>query len=105
MPRRTRCAGGTAPCPGPSTGPRQLGLRGAAFPWRTITGAECSAYWPAGTAAFHVNADIAHAVARYADATGDDQFDRQTGCDLLVHTARLWFSLGHAGRAASGSTG
>jgi alpha,alpha-trehalose phosphorylase len=43
-----------------------------------------------------VNADIAHAVARYADATGDDQFDRQTGCDLLVHTARLWFSLGHA---------
>ena len=73
----------------------QLGLRGAAFPWRTISGAECSAYWPAGTAAFHVNADIAHAVARYIDATGDDKFDRQTGCDLLVHTARLWFSLGH----------
>jgi alpha,alpha-trehalose phosphorylase len=73
----------------------QLGLRGASFPWRTITGAECSAYWPAGTAAFHVNADIAHAVARYADATGDDQFDRQTGCELLVQTARLWFSLGH----------
>jgi alpha,alpha-trehalose phosphorylase len=74
----------------------QLGLRGASFPWRTITGAECSAYWPAGTAAFHVNGDIAHAVARYVDATGDDKFDGQTGCDLLVHTARLWFSLGHA---------
>jgi alpha,alpha-trehalose phosphorylase len=73
----------------------QLGLRGATFPWRTISGAECSAYWPAGTAAFHVNADIAHAVARYTDATGDDKFDRQTGCDLLVHTARLWFSVGH----------
>jgi alpha,alpha-trehalose phosphorylase len=42
-----------------------------------------------------VNADIAHAVARYTDATGDDQFDGQTGCDLLVHTARLWASLGH----------
>ncbi|MGH3123728.1 MAG: glycosyl hydrolase family 65 protein, partial [Streptosporangiaceae bacterium] len=68
---------------------------GAAFPWRTISGAECSGYWPAGTAAFHVNADIAHAVARYTDATGDDKFDRRTGCDLLVHTARLWSSLGH----------
>ena len=73
----------------------QLGLRGSAFPWRTISGAECSGYWPAGTAAFHVNADIAHAAARYAEATGDEQFERTTGCDLLVHTARLWASLGH----------
>ena len=74
---------------------RQLGLRGAAFPWRTISGAECSGYWPAGTAAFHLNADIALAVARYTDATGDEQFDLRTGCDLLIHTARLWASLGH----------
>ena len=44
---------------------RELGLRGAAFPWRTIRGAECSGYWPAGTAAFHINADIAYAVAYY----------------------------------------
>ena len=34
----------------------QLGLAGAAFPWRTIRGQECSGYWPAGTAAFHINA-------------------------------------------------
>src|ERR1019366_5709781 len=46
-----------------------LGLRGAAFPWRTINGAECSAYWPAGTAAFHVGADVADAVIRYFHAT------------------------------------
>ena len=90
MPRPTSCAGGTAPCPRALDRARQLGLRGAAFPWRTISGAECSGYWPAGTAAFHVNADIAHAVARYADATGDDNSTAQTGCDLLVHTARLW---------------
>ena len=73
----------------------QLGLRGAAFPWRTISGAECSGYWPAGTAAFHVNADIAHAAAQYAEATGDEKFEERTGFDLLVHTARLWASLGH----------
>ena len=74
---------------------RLLGLRGAAFPWRTIEGSECSAYWPAGTGAFHVNADIALAVTKYVDATGDDDFERETGVELLVETARLWHSLGH----------
>ena len=74
---------------------RQLGLRGAAFPWRTIRGQECSGYWPAGTAAFHINADIADAVVRYQAATGDDDFERQIGLELLVETARLWRSLGH----------
>ena len=73
----------------------QLGLAGAAFPWRTINGQECSGYWPAGTAAFHVNADIAVAAVRYADATGDEEFARGPGVDLVVHTARLWVSLGH----------
>ncbi len=72
-----------------------LGLRGAAFPWRTISGEECSGYWPAGTAAFHVNADIADAVVGYVDATGDEEFDRDIGIELLVETARLWCSLGH----------
>ncbi|EHR51890.1 trehalose/maltose hydrolase or phosphorylase [Saccharomonospora marina XMU15] len=74
---------------------RQLGRRGAAFPWRTIDGAECSAYWPAGTAAFHVNADIADALVRYLNATNDTEFERQYGTELLLETARLWISLGH----------
>jgi len=73
----------------------QLGLKGAAFPWRTITGEECSGYWPAGSAAFHVNADIAAAVVKYVDATGDEAFESGEGLELLVHTARLWRSLGH----------
>ena len=73
----------------------QLGLQGAAFPWRTITGRECSGYWPASTAAFHVNADIADAVARYQAADGDEAFESGVGLDLLVETARLWRSLGH----------
>jgi alpha,alpha-trehalose phosphorylase len=73
----------------------QLGLKGAAFPWRTIAGQECSGYWPAGTAAFHVNADIADAAACYVAVTGDKDFDRGPGMELLTHTARLWRSLGH----------
>ncbi len=75
-----------------------LGLKGAAFPWRTINGDECSGYWPAGTAAFHINADIADAVIRYHGATEDDEFDREIGLPLLVETARLWRSYGQFDR-------
>ncbi|MGY1824254.1 glycoside hydrolase family 65 protein [Geodermatophilus sp. SYSU D00079] len=74
---------------------RVLGLQGAAFPWRTIRGEETSGYWPAGTAAFHINADIADAVVRYHNATLDEEFDRDHGAELLIETARLWASLGH----------
>ncbi|MFL5903236.1 MAG: glycoside hydrolase family 65 protein [Solirubrobacteraceae bacterium] len=74
---------------------KELGLRGAAFPWRTIHGEECSGYWPAGTAAFHVNADIAGAIYRYWVTTGDAGFASEIGLELLVETARLWDSLGH----------
>lgn len=74
---------------------RELGLEGAAFPWRTLRGWEASGYWPAGTAAFHINADIADAVVRYLDATDDDEFEQDVAAELLVQTARLWRSLGH----------
>ena len=73
----------------------ELNLDGAAFPWRTLRGWESSGYWPAGTAAFHINADIADAVVRYVDATQDEAFERDVGVELLVETARLWRSLGH----------
>jgi alpha,alpha-trehalose phosphorylase len=72
-----------------------LGLEGASFPWRTIRGQAISGYWPASTAAFHINADIADAVVRYRSATGDDAFEREVGLELLVETARLWLSIGH----------
>nr|WP_221379179.1 glycosyl hydrolase family 65 protein [Actinoplanes polyasparticus] len=74
---------------------RTLGLAGAAFPWRTIHGEECSAYWPAGTAALHLNAVIARAVDRYRQVTGDDSLDEECGLEILVETARLWVSYGH----------
>ena len=72
-----------------------LGLRGAAFAWRTIRGQECSGYWPAGTAAFHINAVIAAAVTRYRSVTGDETLEVEAGLEILVETARLWMSLGH----------
>ena len=76
---------------------KALRLSGAAFPWRTIRGQECSGYWPAGTAAMHVNAGIAVAAIRYVDWTGDEEFDRTCALPLLVETARLWTSLGYHG--------
>jgi alpha,alpha-trehalose phosphorylase len=89
----------------------QLGLRGAAFAWRTIAGEECSGYLPAGTAAFHVNAAIAHAVAQHVEISGDERFERETAAPLLIETARMWASLGyhderHGGRfSIDGVTG
>ncbi|MEU1685366.1 glycoside hydrolase family 65 protein [Micromonospora sp. NPDC005707] len=77
---------------------RTLNLAGAAFPWRTIEGPESSAYWPAGTAAFHIAADVADALRRYVLVTGDDALEREIGLELLVETARLWRSLGHHDR-------
>ena len=74
-----------------------LGLAGAAFPWRTIAGHECSGYWPAGTAAFHINADVALAFDRHRHITGDEALEREIGVELLIESARLWMSLGHHG--------
>ncbi|GIE31173.1 glycosyl hydrolase [Actinoplanes italicus] len=74
---------------------RTLGLSGAAFPWRTIGGEECSAYWPAGTAALHLNAVVARAVDRFRLVTGDDALELDCGLEMLVETARLWVSHGH----------
>ncbi|MFW6597577.1 glycoside hydrolase family 65 protein [Propionibacteriaceae bacterium Y2011] len=72
----------------------ELAQRGALFPWRTINGEEASAYYAAGTAQYHINADIAFALTRYAHATGDDDFMEREGIDILVETARLWEDLG-----------
>ncbi|WP_424463648.1 glycoside hydrolase family 65 protein [Pseudoclavibacter helvolus] len=73
---------------------KQLSLEGAAFAWRTIDGRESSGYWPASTAAFHVNADIAAAMVHHIRTTGDERFEREVAVDVLVETARLWCSLG-----------
>jgi alpha,alpha-trehalose phosphorylase len=73
---------------------RELGHRGAMFPWRTISGEEASAYYAAGTAQYHINADIMYAIRKYVQVTGDEQFLECCGAEMLVETARLWLDLG-----------
>ena len=73
---------------------RQLNQRGAMYPWRTINGEEASAYYAAGTAQYHINADIMYALRKYVQVTGDEEFLFDEGAEMLVETARLWMSLG-----------
>jgi alpha,alpha-trehalose phosphorylase len=81
---------------------RELGHRGAMFPWRTISGEEASAYYAAGTAQYHINADIMYALRKYVQATGDDLFLQNYGAEMLVETARLWLDLGFYSDAKGG---
>ena len=67
---------------------------GALYPWRTITGSECSSHYPTGSAQYHINGDIARAFTTYFDVTGDTGFLPQT-CEVLIETARLWLDAGH----------
>ncbi|WP_217914846.1 glycoside hydrolase family 65 protein [Miltoncostaea marina] len=76
---------------------RELGQRGALFAWRTIDGREASAYYAAGTAQYHLNADIAFAIRRYVHARGDTGFLLEAGAEVLVETARMWADLGFHG--------
>lgn len=74
---------------------KELHHKGALFPWRTINGEECSAYFPAGTAQYHIDADIAHAVCLYVEAAKDEAFLVDCGAEILFETARFWVDLGH----------
>ncbi|MFC4737643.1 glycoside hydrolase family 65 protein [Bacillus daqingensis] len=75
---------------------REVGhTKGALFPWRTISGGECSAFFPAGTAQYHISADIAYSFIQYYLVTGEKAFLREYLTELLTETARLWMDTGH----------
>ena len=73
---------------------REVNQKGALFPWRTITGDEASAYFAAGTAQYHINADIMYALRKYVEVTGDEDFLFDYGAEMLIETARFWADLG-----------
>ncbi|MFW5733949.1 MAG: glycoside hydrolase family 65 protein, partial [Oceanidesulfovibrio sp.] len=81
----------------------EMSQRGAMFPWRTINGEEASAYYAAGTAQYHINADIAYALRKYVTATGDMEFLFDEGMQVLVETARLWNDLGFYSKRKGGA--
>ncbi len=68
--------------------------KGALFPWRTINGEEASTYYPLGTAQYHINADIAYALSLYLQVTGDVDYLKEKGTEILIETARVWADVG-----------
>lgn len=68
--------------------------KGALFPWRTINGEEASTYYPLGTAQYHINADIAYALSLYLQVTGDVDYLKEKGAEILIETARVWADVG-----------
>lgn len=69
--------------------------QGALYPWRTISGTECSSYFPSGSAQYHISADIAYSFIQYYLVTGDFSFMKEYGAEVLFETARLWADTGH----------
>jgi alpha,alpha-trehalose phosphorylase len=72
----------------------EMSQRGALYPWRTINGEEASAYYPGGTAQYHIDADVAYAIDRYVTATGDIEFLRREAAEMLVEIARFFADVG-----------
>ncbi|KIL35068.1 hypothetical protein SD71_15545 [Cohnella kolymensis] len=79
-----------------------MSQKGALYPWRTINGEETSAFFPAGTAQVHINADIINGLKRYYEATGDHSFMAKHGAEMLFETARFWADLGYHNPARDG---
>ncbi|WP_125708808.1 glycoside hydrolase family 65 protein [Lacticaseibacillus porcinae] len=74
---------------------RELGVKaGALFAWRSINGEEASAFFPAGTAQYHLDADIAYAVVQYYEVTQDQEFMLNYGLPILKETAEFWLNFG-----------
>ena len=72
----------------------RVNLDGALYPWRTINGYEASGFFMGSTVQYHIDADIAYAIYQYVTATDDYQFLYKAGAEILVETARMWYSLG-----------
>ena len=67
---------------------------GALFPWRTINGEEASTYFLAGTAQYHIDADVVYAIRKYVQVTGDEEFLWEAGAEIAFETARFFADLG-----------
>ena len=83
---------------------RQAGFEGAMFAWESATdGSEVTPRWVpdkngspvpilCGTLEHHISADVAHAVWQYWQASGDDEFMRDFGAEIILSTAQFWAS-------------
>ncbi|UCG16095.1 MAG: glycoside hydrolase family 65 protein [Phycisphaerales bacterium] len=73
---------------------REFGYAGAKFAWQAGPyGEECLGRWWRFTHTnVHINSDVAYTLMQYHHATGDENFMRDRGIDVLVETARFFAS-------------
>lgn len=71
---------------------KRQNLEGARYPWMCATdGTEQCESWDIGLCETHVTADVAYAVQRYAEITGDGSLRAQSA-EMYLETARYWLS-------------
>ena len=68
--------------------------KGACFPWRTISGIESSGFFPAGSAQYHINFDIAYTFIQWWLVNKDINFLAEYTMELLLETARTALEIG-----------
>lgn len=79
--------------PGARENARNQSVEGARYPWMSsIDGKEQCETWDIGCCEVHITADVAYAVNHYYEVTGDMDFIRDYGAEILIETARYWKS-------------
>ncbi len=72
---------------------KALWFKGAMFPWMSsYPGKEQADYWEYANIAVHIVSDVAYGVVNYYRVTGDMDFMKKYGLEILIETARFWAS-------------
>ncbi|OEG10630.1 maltose phosphorylase [Enterococcus termitis] len=74
---------------------RQQGLAGALYPMVTFTGVECHNEWEITFEEIHRNGAIAYAIYNYVNYTGDNDYLKNEGLQVLTEIARFWADRVH----------
>lgn len=70
---------------------KEYGYEGARYAWESsVTGEEQCPCWQYADHEIHITADIIYAMYHYVNATGDIEFIRNYGIDIMVETSRYW---------------
>lgn len=74
---------------------KKLGLEGALYPMVTFNGEECHNEWEITFEEIHRNGSMIYAIHNYTNYTGDFEYIKEKGIDVIVEVARFWASRVH----------
>ncbi len=74
---------------------KKLGVEGALYPMVTFNGEECHNEWEITFEEIHRNGSIVYAIYNYTNYTGDYEYIKEKGIDVIVEVARFWASRVH----------